>query len=64
MAAQDPRLAEEIFPRILKRTPDEQRAYHLYLQHLEKVGDWERRATILSEARSRFGEAEFPDRWQ
>ena len=55
-ASVDPSLAEQIFPRMLARTPDEPRVYRAYLEHLRRVGDEARYRDVLSTAQSKFDE--------
>jgi spermidine synthase len=63
-AALDGRLAEEILPVMLERTPDEPRIYELYLAHLQRIGDEHRFEAVRAEAQARFGppQPDAPDR--
>ena len=57
LATQDRGLAEQIFPRMLARSPDDPRTYKAFLEYLRAIGDQARFEAVLAEASARFPDA-------
>ena len=57
IARQNHTLAEQIFPRMLARAPDDRRVYKAYLEYLRAIGDQARFEAVLQEAATRFPDA-------
>ncbi|MBL9102366.1 MAG: hypothetical protein JNL82_15480 [Myxococcales bacterium] len=57
VASKNPALAEQIFPRMLARSPDDPRVYQGFLRHLQAIGDKPRHDSLLEQANARFADA-------